>query len=490
MRYPINADRGVCLLPPCRDAEGREVPLLLHDRRQMPVGQGGFHVGALHKVKGGEFRAPPFDDCARFAGAEFLYVYDCGAVPKAAVENEIRDLLKHRPERKLDILFLSHFDTDHICGTPRLLGADRKRAPGFTVDTIVLPYVDDAERLLAFARASTSELEGGARVSAFFRDMVIDPGAALGAFGPRQIIFIEGDERPSDEDVGSVFDPDVGPWSGSSPGVPREGSLRFKVEGIHDGADYLGSKFEVPQRPVSMRRLGFLGQRVGSVSMLLASSIAFHIHDWVGSFGWRLLPYVRSAPKGAIAVFERAAEEKLHWPKGEFRKRVTEVAVRKELVTRHRMKLASAYGEIFGKANKNLTSLSLYSGPANFRQASSLVFTPWLAPRGEAKISWLGTGDAPLKTPADISAFEQFYAAELDHVSSFMLPHHGSIENSDPEHLISDADIYIAAADPCHAWEHPSETLCDAVFGAGKRFHVVRAQRRTALDESFLVVWG
>lgn len=224
--------------------------------------------------------------------------------------------------------------------------------------------------------------------------------------------------------------------------------------------------------------------------MLLASNIAFRVHDWGGTLGWRLLPHVRPAPKAAIDAFERAAETELHWPSGEFRKRIASIKVREEVVTKHRKKLARAYRAIFGTAKKNQTSLSLYSGPANPHEADGWTIAPWLADHDETKIGWLGTGDAPLKDAADIAAFEQFYADELIRVSSFMLPHHGSIENSDPARLVSDADVYFAAADPRLDWEHPSEALHAAVHNAAKAFVQVREQRRTAFDESFLVAWG
>ena len=472
-------------------ADGREVHFLAHDRRQMPVGQGGFHVGALHLVKGGEYLAPPFDDCARFTGASFLYVYDCGSSPRSGVDDQIKDLLEHRPERRLDILFLSHFDVDHICGTPRLLGVARKRAPGFAVDTIVLPYVDHAERLLAFARATVASLESGTRVPDFFRKMVIDPGDALGEFGPRQIIFIESDEPPTDEDAGVVPDPDVGPSSGSGPETRSEGGLGFTIEGAHSGETFQRGDAEdkTGRRSVRVRRLS-RGGRPGAISMLLMANIAFHVHDWGGTLGWRLLPHVRPAPKDAIAAFEAAAEAQLGWPKGEFRRRIASIAVRENLVTKHRMKLARAYGAIFGKTSKNFTSLSLFSGPGNPNEADGWSITPCLSRNSETKIGWMGTGDAPLKSADDIAAFKQFYGEEMGLVVSFMFPHHGSIENSDPAQLVSDAYIYVAAADPRHAWAHPSDALIFAVLNAGKRVAPVQSQRSTAFDESFLVAWG
>lgn len=485
------AMRGVHLPAPWRDANGHEVHLLLHNRRQMPVGQGGFHVGSLRRVLGSEYLSPPFDDCNRFESADFLYVYDCGSSPKAAVEREIKDLLSHRPDRQLDILFLSHFDVDHICGTPKLLGAKRKRSPGFAVDTIVLPYIDHAERLLAFARATVTSLNRGSRVPDFFRRMVIDPGEALDDFRPRQIIFVEGEEPPTDDEAGTIPDPDIGPWSGGGPDRRSEDGFGFKIEASHADTvfDRGGAAGQYGRRAVRVRRLG-RGRRPGAASMLLMANVAFRVHDWGGTLGWRLLPHVRPAPKAAITAFERAAETELKWPAGSFRTNIEIASVREEAVTKHRMKLARAYRAIFGGANKNLTSMSLYSGPANPQEADGWTIAPYLAPHHETKIGWMGTGDAPLKDLAEISAFERFYSDEMVRVASFMLPHHGSIENSNPARLVSDADVYVAAADPRHDWEHPSDALRLAVRNAGKFVAVVREQRRTAFDETILITWG
>ncbi|MBD9560650.1 MBL fold metallo-hydrolase [Ensifer sp. ENS03] len=458
----------------------------------MPVGQGGFHVGALRRVLGDEYLSPPFDDCSRFGGADFLYVYDCGSSPKSGVEREIKDLLSHRAERRLDILFLSHFDVDHICGTPKLLGAKRKRSPGFAVDTIVLPYVDHAERFLAFARATVEGLDRGSSVPDFFRRMVIDPAEALSDFDPRQIIFVEGDEPPTDDEAGTIPDPDIGPWSGGGEGK-RPGSedgFSFKIEAAHAGTSF-DRKETVEQpsdRTVRVRRLRG-GRRSAGASILLVANVAFRVHDLRGKLGWRLLPHVRPATKAAVAAFEKAAEIELKWTAGSFRTKIANASVREEAVTKHRMKLARAYRAIFGK-NKNLTSMSLYSGPANPQEADGWTIAPNLAPHHETKIGWMGTGDAPLKDVDDIATFEHFFSDDIIRVASFMFPHHGSIENSNPARLVSDADIYVAAADPRHDWEHPSNALRHAAYYTGKAVAVVREQRRTAFDECILVTWG
>src|SRR3546814_13323939 len=85
---------------------------------------------------------------------------------------------------KLDILFLSQFHGDHVNVVEKLLD----KTDGLKVDTIVLPLLPIEDRLIAFGRSITDDPAAGK--TAFFRDLIIDPAAALARFGPRQILFV------------------------------------------------------------------------------------------------------------------------------------------------------------------------------------------------------------------------------------------------------------------------------------------------------------
>lgn len=105
-------------------AEMGLVPLAV--MRQRPVGHGWFHSGALGR-----------------AAARLRWVYDCGASRKQGIErlaSEIAILKGDGEERVLDLLFLSHFDRDHVSGVTELLKA-------LKVSTVVLPYLDDLQRV-------------------------------------------------------------------------------------------------------------------------------------------------------------------------------------------------------------------------------------------------------------------------------------------------------------------------------------------------------
>jgi hypothetical protein len=215
---------------------------------------------------------------------------------------------------------------------------------------------------------------------------------------------------------------------------------------------------------------------------------AFTVRDAVDTSGWSLIPYVRRADSDCIARFEQFAEVLFDWPVGSFRPRMASASERRLAVTRHRVKLAKAYKYAIG--DKNLTSLALWSGPDSIERAGAITIVPELEPAPTAKVAWLGTGDTYLRDGTDIDAFQHHYGDRLGNVSTFVLPHHGSIHNSDPYRLPSDADLWVACAEPIHKdWEHPASELVKAVVDRGKCFWPVKRARATGLDEQILIFW-
>jgi len=438
-----------------------------HVRRQMAAGQGGFHAGALSHRFGA---APGTMGC--FTGADFLYVYDCGSDPKKHVHREINTLLAARPERHLDLLVLSHFDRDHICGTPELL-----RTPdGFNVDTIMLPFVDMDERIVALAQAAAEQEDDGGYIDRFFIDMVFDPVETLGRFGPRRIILVrgDGDDAPMDGAEPPDFDPDERKTRAEGHDRPIDGEDPIKMA--------LVDAYRDPQRPAGQK---FRGTASGA-QVVEVRNIALALFDTDLSVEWKLLPWVRPAASADVAAFRTKVETLFGWPAGSFATQVLKPAVRHQMAVTKRTKLAQAYKEAFG--DKNLTSLCLYSGPRHPARTQAAALLPRLSNHPLTKIGWLGTGDAHLKDPGDIAAFKHGYAQDLAYVSSYLFPHHGSIKNSDPNDLIVEADLWVAAADPIHAWEHPHWALQGAVAAMGKLFRHVRASVPTASHELFIVI--
>src|SRR5690606_38026983 len=112
---------------------------------QHPVGQGGLFSGKIHGHENG-----------------FTWVYDCGSNQIEALHREIVFVSR---ERELDVLFISHLDSDHVNGVDRLLS-------NVKVTEVVLPYLDSFLMLALVAR----ELDAGS-ITGTFIDMISDVGA-------------------------------------------------------------------------------------------------------------------------------------------------------------------------------------------------------------------------------------------------------------------------------------------------------------------------
>lgn len=72
-------------------------------------------------------------------------IYDCGTVTKSKDKILGREIDRIKA-KTIDILFISHFDVDHINGIPKLL--DKK-----IVKTVVLPQIDNTTKYLSIMKA-------------------------------------------------------------------------------------------------------------------------------------------------------------------------------------------------------------------------------------------------------------------------------------------------------------------------------------------------
>lgn len=125
-------------------------------RTQWAVGNGFFHSGNVSTV-----------------GFDVNYVYDCGARSDAQLElaREVEEFLG-RVER-VDFMFVSHFDFDHVSGIPLL-------TDGIDIERFIIPLVPNAERLFILGGCfADGSFDGDGPNSDFYEDFIIDPSAAL-----------------------------------------------------------------------------------------------------------------------------------------------------------------------------------------------------------------------------------------------------------------------------------------------------------------------
>lgn len=428
--------------------------VLGHHRYQLPVGQGGFNVGTLRDLGQNEamWRASLASDA--IPSADFMYVYDCGSDPIAGVIHSVRSIVARRPSRRLDMVFVSHFDRDHICGIPHLLHEKR----GLRVDTIVMPYLDDIDRIIAFGRSAATSGERSAE--RFHADAVVDPVGTMARFGPRQIIMV----MPEDEDEGGSGFFELPPAE-----PPRSGpdGMPWKGKGSTGWRSDPPLARSTPEGATVVQRIEF--------------DVAASTEG-----GWRLKPHAKRASQQDRDAFCAAVEMLLQWPRGSFCDKVKIPKERRGLVTKHRTTVSRAYAWAFG--DKNETSLSLYSGPADPQMAGAVLRNSRTFAR--ARVGWMGTGDAGFRDPLAVQRFQQHYRDEMDWVNTFMLPHHGSAHNFDPSLFVVDADLWVAAAQPIHLhWKHPAPEIVKAIKASGAQFRRVGLSPKSLLEERMVVFW-
>lgn len=428
--------------------------VLGHHRYQLPVGQGGFNVGTLRELGPNEkrWRRSLVSDAIPFA--DFMYVYDCGSDPIAGVLQSVLSIVARRPSRQLDMLFVSHFDRDHICGIPHLL----HKKKGLRVDTIVMPYLDDIDRMIAFGRSAATS---GERVAErFHEDLVVDPLGTMASFEPRQIIMVKPDDE--NEDGLDFFE--------LPPAEPPRSGL--------DGMPWKGKD-----------PMGWGSTRPTSHRLPEGATVVQRIEFDVGAGtegGWVLKPYVKRASQRDRDAFCAAVEVALGWTRDSFGEKIKDKKERRRLVTTHRTAVARAYAWAFG--DKNETSLTLYSGPAEPQKAGAVLRNSQMF--AKARVGWMGTGDLGLKDPLTVQRFQNYYRDEMDWVTTFMLPHHGSAHNFDSSLFMIDAELWVAAAQPIHKkWKHPAPEIVRAVRASGARFRKVGSSPKSLLEEKMVVFW-
>ena len=351
-------------------AEMGLIPLAV--MRQRAVGHGGFHSGALGR-----------------SAARLRWVYDCGASREAGIkrlESEIAILKGDGEKRTLDLLFLSHFDRDHVSGVGRLLAA-------LHVKTVIMPYLDDLQRLAILLEQHV--LEDGQGTNGELEQLLADPTKWFQARGVGQVVQIK-PARP-----------------GARPGIAEFG---------------VGTGIEAPEGTGAIDLI-FVDDRGTPATLPPASAVVETGCAWVATHqlrragDWCLLPYVTSATIEAQDALRRAVAA-LFGVEGQsgslierFQRKVGEAGFFQSV--------KQAYRDAH-LGDANAVSMSLYAGP--FRDAFWYSRRVLNAARKHhtAGPGWLLTGDAKLDQVSRRNEWLKFYEGVRGKVGALMLPHHGS----------------------------------------------------------------
>jgi hypothetical protein len=329
-------------------------------RCQQPVGQGGFHTTELG-----------------FGGRRYTAVYDCGALPRQRCLDQVAAYATSMDGEELDLLVLSHLDQDHTNAVEELIG-------GVGARSVVIPYLNDVDRLVELARcAARGTLTGS------FIEMIADPQTWFVDRGAGEVIEVEagqdGDELGAAEPLDSPEPPDT------------ERAIRtvFNPADIHEEHGNPGRKILRSGRPL------FAGSSV---------------HSWL----WMFLPYAIRGKASEQQAFVEACKAIFGVRPGEVDEKELARVVRGALSrVGSRRELARAYDHV--TRSRNSTSLALYAGPPARRGVYD-----------QYRCGWLGTGDWPLATARRRQQFQEFYKHLVDFVETFCVPHHGSRHNFPP----------------------------------------------------------
>jgi hypothetical protein len=436
---------------------------LINRRHQRAVGQGFFHTAELEAQDGRKLR----------------YVYDCGAMKKYETQCNARIdeyLSTVGAKAELDVLFISHIHFDHISGIERLLD----KTKGLTVDTIVMPLINVADRLFAYARAAN---EDPATINdAFFRELIANPANALGRLGPRQLLFVRRGS-PDGGAPGSMGEDDDGP--DRAPDTPRVWGGE-RVEGLYWKLIGQGTGREYEQRFTKSDGTEAV-TNVAEVDDTLAIATA----GGESCVEWILAPFIDPIIQSKRNLFLSELASARGMPVSDLKSWLADTQNIAELLINGVADLTAAYGVV---ANDfNLTSLCLYSGPkvkdgstASMYHASLGAYPFGPAPLQE--IGWLATGDAALSVKMRAAAFAKHYGMHIRNTGTLTVPHHGSDHNHNPE-LVKriDASFHIVAADAFSTWRHPGSKMTQCVASMGRFLSVVTSNSKSEVKETISI---
>ncbi|BCM26202.1 MBL fold metallo-hydrolase [Methyloradius palustris] len=393
---------------------------------QHPVGQGGMASGFLQSQN-----------------SQFHWIYDCGSNQSEALNREI-EIVAARG--KVDCLFLSHLDSDHINGIDRLLSRTRVRE-------VVLPYLNEIDGLIAVAHDTATGILAGT-----FMTFLSNIEGWLSARGVEQITYIM--PRSDDDDENEELNPNL-PEGGTN-----------SDEGIIS-AEWSLTDTKSSSSPVMKV------QKLETKAILKIMTAPMKPN-------WIFAPYAHRPSDKALIAFK--ADLKATF--GHFNtKRILATVLRDPQA---RIQLRNCYELIW--SNHNLVSMALYAGPIRSsaqwqgyrRQSPYWQYRryPYSEP---CVVGWIGTGDMQLNLSRRYKAFITYYRKLLNEINIFVLPHHGSYHNFTPLLLkeIPYATQCVAAAGP-NSYGHPGEEVIRAVLASGKEFVHISDQIHSALEWELL----
>jgi hypothetical protein len=402
---------------------------------QHAIGHGGFHTG----------RASVDDSL------NFNWIFDCGSRRTAKFDLFLQNWTKQNQQR-IDWLFISHFDTDHVSGLDTLMS----RA---IVRDVMVPYVNERELALQLLY----EIDQGNLNRAFF-ELVADPAAFFLGRGADRVTFLRG-RRPG---------------SGAPGEAPRPGE-----SGPDRGWDQ--KIIPQPKRLAAPSVPQTTGRQTPGVQVVEGQCAIVATH---GPAGLLLKPYrapiVGRAHQDLVenlkALVGAITPKRARPGLGDLAFAVGHLARTEP----GRKSLCKLFDRHAGSSNRS--SLSLLSTPyvADETRGVSHVLAPMRQVWDRGTAGWLSTGDAELLKPSDLDDWGDAYATDLAKVRVLALPHHGSDKNSDDALQELCPEAVLATHVKANAKKHPGR---DVKAFAGGRLACVTELAGTEVRMHFRTPW-
>ncbi|WP_031326349.1 ComEC/Rec2 family competence protein [Rhodobacter capsulatus] len=373
---------------------------------QHAVGQGGLHCGEL-----------------TLGQKPLRWVYDCGSNQADALKREVGSIAR---DGEIDLLFLSHLDSDHVNGVDLLLSQVKVRE-------VILPYLNEEALVATIARDVSRGALTGVLVEA-----VSDLSGWFGSRGVETVTFVD----DSDDEGGD------GPDVPDAPAGGGDGDCTAKWTG----------------EPAPFPETSYVAQTGAGIAKMRRAFLgaALLVMTPGGRLNWALVPYVHKPSAALMKAFNDALDAE--FGKGTDKKAIAQLA--KDPAIRERLR--NCYDALW--ADHNLISMTLYSGPIKPESMEIDISIcrryPYWHPHHEWADcgGWMLTGDAHLDGLRRRRRFLKFYRRFLGLTNIFMVPHHGSVHNHSDEVLNAMPELRVgyAAAGP-NNYGHPHNEVRDSV---------------------------
>lgn len=341
------------------------VSALSAQRIQYRVGHGGFHATIVEDAT---------------TKQQLVYVYDVGSCPDVALLEDAIDRFVERlltqGIKRVQYVILSHIDEDHVSRLDYLLAKLNNNK--IAVDTLTLPWLRSASRLLALNRSPRRGPSTVVYQLLQDDDSIIQFATGLGV---ENILFVEGESN--DDDDGS----DGSDGNDLTPSTPRAHAANVKY---------------------------------------IASGTPLNVPTGIP---WRMLITHLEPPKKTLREFDKEvirvtgldpADQKNH----------------AKLIEDHRPEIRASMRFAAKKTKLDLRAATVSNWSSQSLYSASLSpivrHTVPHAPDDfemECEHGWIHTGDLPLDVPVIWDAFETAWNRHLPgiEVCAALAPHHGSV---------------------------------------------------------------